>query len=243
MKLTAILIGVLLFVSVFAVHTLNDKTVPCVPRVAFVWADNNSTNATQTNQTAPPALPEHEFTFDRPTFNITKVILNFPYTSNHTIEDISVVGASAYSYDFTTTGGASATFTFIADDVDIYTFTVKLEYANVSRRDLLIALWQGDLSMETYTWTETGTEFVVHFRLNQVQESHYPTEIQVAQQVVYQMQLYLQQILTKQTSQLDTVQAENLTNSLVSMGAAIAAIAAALLSGAGYKRRRMRSEG
>jgi hypothetical protein len=238
MKAVLVLVAVL-FVAALNVHALNIRTVPAVPRIGFVWAADNSTNGNQTNVTLPV---EHVITFDRAFYNVTKIILSFPYTSNHAVEDISTVGHSEYSYDFTSSGGANGVFTFIAHDVDIYTFTFKADYDNSSTRDLQMAIWQGDLPLENYVWTETGTEFLLHFRMNMIQQPSYPSDIDVAHQVVYQLQQYLQQILTAQTTQLNTLQQANLTNSVVSMSAAIAAIVAAFLAGFGARRRRMSPE-
>ena len=232
-----ILIAVL-FLAAFSIQPLIDKTsLPLfIPRITPVWAADNST---QTNVTVPA---QHEFTVNRILYTVTKVTLAFQDTNNHTIEDINTVNpASGLHYGFDRVG-AQSVFNIACDDVDIYSFTFKLNYDNSSRRDILIGIQQGDLAMEQYVWTETGTDFVIRFRLNLIPEPHYPSDIDVAKQVVYQMQLYLQQMLTQQNERFSALQAANVTNSVVSMSAAIAAIVAAMLAGFGAKRRRMRPD-
>lgn len=215
------------------------KEFSLIPQVQLGWADNNSTNQTQTNGTSTPAEYQHLFVFDRAFYNVTKISLSFPYTNNHTVEDISTVGYSQYSYDFETQGSSSGVFTFIADDIDIYTFTFKLEYDNASIRQILVAIWEGDLPMEGYTWTETGTEYVLQFRMNEIAEQHYPSKDEVAQQVVYNMQLWLQQMLSQQNNQLAEMQSGMLTTSIVSTMSAVGAIIAVLLAGIKIRQRRM----
>ena len=238
-RVKPLILVAVLFLAAFSIQPLIDKTsLPLsMPRINPVWAADNSTQ----NQTIlVPA--QHEFTVDRILYTITKVTLSFPDTNNHTIEDINTVNpTSGLHYGFDRVG-AQSLFTIICDDVDIYSFTFKLDYENSSRRDVLFGIQQGDLPMERYVWTESGTEFVIHFRLNLIPEPHYPSDIDVAKQVVYQMQLYLQQMLTQQNERFSALQAANLTNSVVSMSAAIAAIVAAMLAGFGAKRRRMRPD-
>lgn len=235
-----ILIAVLVL-ALMSVQALNDdKATRNIAHIGFVWAADNTTGNNQTNVTIP--AEQHEFTIDRSTFNITKVSISFPDTDNHTIQDINTIDpTSGLSYGFDRIG-SQGLFTIYCKSIDVYSFTFIISYSNSTSRSILIGIQQGDMAIEQNIWTETSTDFVIHFRLNLIQQTHYPSDIDVAHQVVYQMQLYIQQILTAQTNQLNVLQATNLTNSIVSMSAAITSIVAVLLAGFGAKRRRMRPE-
>jgi len=150
-----------------------------VEKTMIVYAQPSQGNQTA-NQTAPETA---DLTVDRPFYKPTKIVFNFPFTHEAALQNVSTVGLSTYKYD-----GTPVSFTFIAEDVDMYTFTLRLSYENATPRTCLIAVWQGNLPMEGYTLKLTGETTLVTFRLNLTEQPSYPTEQQVAQEVVHQIE-------------------------------------------------------
>lgn len=195
-------------------------------------------NETNTNQTVP-IVHEHEFFVDRTVFKPVTVQVNFPYTHSSNVSEITTIGSSLYKYQITPTS-----VSFVADDIDVYTFTIDVGYDNATRREILIGISQGDMPMEGYTWYETGVDYCVHFRLTMTTEPTYPSDVEVAQQVVQQLQQTFVQQLEAQRKILDGVQATSYTTSIVTVIAGVTSIFALLLAGFGsYKRRREPIEG
>lgn len=201
-------------------------------RVSPVFALPTADNQTDTNQTIPTY--EREFSFDRQFYKPVKVMISYPYTHFTNVTDITTIGPSLYKYDVT-----PMSITFIAEDIDIYTFTIQISYENSSTRNVLINIWQGDLPVEGYIWTENANTFVVHVKLNVTIQPHYPTEIAVAKEVVNQLQLTFIQQLEEQRRILAEVQSTNSMNSMITMMAAVTSIIALLLAGFGFRRKRM----
>lgn len=161
---------------------------------------------------------------DRPFYKPVKVVFNFPFTHEAQLENVSTVGLSVYKYD-----GTPVSFTFIADDIDLFTFTLRLTYENASDRSCLIAIWQGNLPMEGYTVKMTGTTTLITIRLNVTEQPSYPTEQQVAQEVVHQIEA----LIVTQIEENKAIQQSNqnliTTVSIVTMIAMICSVVTLVL--------------
>jgi hypothetical protein len=229
MRRTLLLIC-LLVVSLFMSEPLlmGEHSLVVSPMFAQALADNETT----TNQTVPTY--EREFSVDRQFYKPVKIMVTYPYTHNTNVTDITTIGPSRYIYDVT-----PSSLTFIAEDIDIYTFTVQISYDNSTTRNVLITIWQGDLPAEGYTWTETANTFVVHIKLNMTEQPHYPTESAVAKEVVNQLQQTFIQQLEEQRRILAEVQSTNSINSLITMMAAIVSVIALLLAGFGHREKKL----
>jgi hypothetical protein len=227
------LVSLLLFGLVLTSPILSSHQPFRSQSVLFASAQqvNGTGNQTQTNQTV---YYERELAFDRNFYVPVKVMISYPYTHNTNVTDITTIGFSSYKYDVTPNS-----ITFIASEIDIYTFTVQITYDNFSLTNILITIWQGDLPGEGYTWTDSASTFVVHFRLNMTIQPSYPTEAQVAAQVVAQMQATFQQELEQQRETLAATQENEATVSIIVAVDSVVCIIALLLAGFGQRRRRM----
>lgn len=228
----------------FIFLTLLILTLIIVPRLQS-FADSNpisslfvyaqSDNSTQTNQTVTVA--QHEFTFDRQFYLPTKITLNYPYTNEHDIRNVTTVGMSQYKYDITPIG-----VNFIVEQVDLYSFTVELRYDNASRRDILVGIWEGDRPLEGYLWSETGTEYVLHFRVSTTNQPAYPTGDEIANLTFLKFEeLYVQQ-LEENRRELSELTQSQFINTVLMLVAAAVSVIALLLAGFGYKQRKMKGQ-
>jgi hypothetical protein len=143
------------------------------------------------------ASAPYEFSLDLQTYKSTKITFNYPYTNNHSISDISTVGQSQYKHE-----GSGNYLTFIAEDIDIYSFTVTLGYENSTSfnqtKNVLIGLWSGIEAMDGYTVSTTETVIVIHVRLSLTEQPTYPTPDEVSQAVVHK----IEQDLVQQTEEM-----------------------------------------
>jgi hypothetical protein len=228
-KATVILLAILV-VSLFAFQPvlMGGHSLIVSPMFAHALTDNE----TAINQTIPTY--EREFSVDRQFYKPVKIMVTYPYTHNTNVTDITTIGPSRYIYDVT-----PSSLTFIAEDIDIYTFTVQISYDNATTRNVLITIWQGDLPAEGYTWTETANTFVVHVKINMTEQPHYPTESAVAKEVVNQLQQTFIQQLEEQRRILAEVQSTNSMNSMIGMVNSVVCVIALLLAGFGYRRKRL----
>ena len=205
-----LLVSCLFLTSPIITHTLNVSTV--------VFALPEQTNQTS-NVTAEPDL-----IIDRQFYKPTKVIFNFPYTHNSQLENINTIGMSDYTFD-----GGPTTFTFIAKDVDVYTFTLHLTYENASARKLLIGVSQGNLPMEGYTLKLVGEECLVTVRLNLTEQPSYPSVDAVAKETVHQMEQLIATQIEQNRQTLIDLQTTQATTAIVSMISVICSIVTLVL--------------
>lgn len=133
-----------------------------------------------------PIIP-HEYTLDIPCFAPAKITFNYAYTHNHSISDISTFGSSLYTHE-----GGPNFYEFRAMDVDDYHFTLTIQYSRPQNQTILVGLWSGSLPMQGYDMESLFEEVTIHVRLRVQAEPTYPTEEEVANQVVYQVQRNLQ---------------------------------------------------
>ncbi len=230
-KSAFLILIVLLFAAYCPVH--QDGTIK-LTNIRVVYAQN----PVDTNQTANQTSTAYEVSLDIPCFKPTKIVFNYPYTNDHSVVDISTIGNSMYKH----TSGPNS-LEFLSDDVDTYAFTLVLNYANNTDRTslqttILIGLWSGTFTMQGITLTGRSNVFVIHVKLNVILQPTYPTEAEVAQEVVYQ----LQQTVVQQQEENRALMAEltraTTRHSIPSASAATISIVALLILGFMFRRRR-----
>jgi hypothetical protein len=128
-----------------------------------------------------------EFTLDIPCFAPTKITFNYAYTHNHSIYDISTFGSSLYTHS-----GGPNFMEFIAQDIDEYHFTLELDYYDPTNQTILVGLWSGSLPMQGWNFKAIYKHVILYVRLRVQKEPSYPTEAEVAQQVVVEVQKNLE---------------------------------------------------
>lgn len=81
---------------------------------------------------------------------------------------------------------------FIAQDVDEYHFTLELDYFDPTNQTILIGLWSGTLPMQGWNLRAIYKHVIFYVRLRVQKEPSYPTEEEVARQVVVEVQKNLE---------------------------------------------------
>ena len=176
-------ISLLLSLLLLSLLTVSSPMFPHQERQTVVFAQLNppSNETIVYNRTV-------EYTVDMPCFNPTKLTFNYPYTHFHSISDISTIGASLYKYS-----GGPNYFEFIAQDIDDYQFRFELRYEATANQTILMGIWSGTGSMMGFDYKASGEVVVFNVRLRVTREPTYPSEKQVADQVVLQVQQRLQE--------------------------------------------------
>lgn len=137
-----------------------------------------------------PIIP-HEYTFDIPCYAPTRITFNYAYTHNHSIYDITTFGASLYKHS-----GGPTFYEFTAQDIDDYFFSLRLSYSKPTNQTILIGMWSGTNPMQGINLQSLYEEVTIHVRLRVHKEPTYPSEEDVARQVVTQVQKNLVEYYT-----------------------------------------------
>ncbi len=123
------------------------------------------------------------YTFDIPCYAPARITINYGYTNNVSITDISTLGQSMYTY----TGGPTQ-IEFRAEDVDTYTFTATINYENASLQTITVGVWSGTAQpMQGYTIEANLQSATFHVTLRVSEEPHFPTEEEVARAAISQV--------------------------------------------------------
>lgn len=225
----AIVLFALIIISLFPVYNFSGISPPSSPRlVCVVYAQTS--NETGTNQT----ILSHALQFSHPCYQPAKIIINFPYTHNAAVTQITTIGPSMYD-----TEGTPTSLTFNALDVDVYTFRVTVNYDNATDRTVTISLWSGTQSMEGYTWTEASQVFIVDFRIEVSQQPHYPTKDEVAEEVFNLNAQLLINLTQKYEAVMRDIQSANFTNSIMTAVSISLVIVALFFMGFSLRKRRI----
>jgi len=176
---------------------------------------------------------EFEALIDWPCYKPTKITFNYAYTHNHSISDISTVGASLYKHS-----GGPTFIEFIAEDVDSYGFTIILRYNVSTSRNILVGLWSGSEPLKSLTLVAVANVFIIHVRLSLTEQPAYPTEIEVAREVVHQIELSLVQQQEENKKLLEEIQFVTFASSVLGVIAGTTSIIALILAGFTFRRRR-----
>lgn len=158
----------------------------------------------------------HIYTLDLPLYAPARITINYAYTNNVSIYDISTLGQSMYKY----TGGPTQV-EFIAEDMDTYTFTVEIWYEKPVNQTVTVGVWSGTAQpMQGLAYESHFEHLIFHVTLRVTEEPHFPTEQEVAKATVAQIADELSQYYN-QTEKLT----QDLTNSMAIISAmAIASI-------------------
>jgi hypothetical protein len=132
----------------------------------------------------------YEASLDLQTYQTTKVTFNFPYTNNASIGEVTTIGRGVYKYE-----GSATYLTFIADDVDEYSFQLRIHYeANQTAgnetlvRTVIVGLWSGTLPSDGYLYRSDATDFIITVRLSVTRQPTYPSKDEVAAEVTHQIE-------------------------------------------------------
>jgi len=137
----------------------------------------------------------YEAALDLQTYQTTKITFNFPYTNNASIGEVTTIGRGVYKYE-----GSATYLTFIADDVDEYSFQLRIHYeaslpsnqtlgnetvSNVTAtRSVIVGLWSGTLPSDGYLYRSDASDFVITVRLSVGRQPTYPSKDEVADEVM-----------------------------------------------------------
>jgi hypothetical protein len=207
--------------------------------IQFQTIQDNTTeqNSTQTSNVTLP-ISENEIDVDRTYYVPTTITLNYPATTATSLSNVTTVSGSGYNY-----AGTSTSFTFIADSIDVYSFTYTINYANASLHQILIATWEGDRAMQGETWSSVASTYVISFRLSMVTEPSYPSKQDVAQESMSEFYSMFGALLSASEASASAAENMSIASGLASTIAAVTAIIALLyVVTAEKKRRRLSTE-
>jgi uncharacterized membrane protein len=200
---------------------------------------DNSTqtqNNTETNTTQPTFT--NQIAVDRTYYAPVTITLNYPSTTATSLSNVTTVSGSGFNY-----AGDDHSFTFIAHNIDVYSFAFTINYANATLHNILIATWEGERPMQGETWAAVASTYVVSFRLSTVPEPSYPSKEEVAQESLYQFQQLFQQLLSQDQATANQAQAMSVTAGISSTIAAVTSIIAVVFVVTAQKKlRRMLTE-
>jgi hypothetical protein len=132
----------------------------------------------------------YEASLDLQTYQTTKITFNFPYTNNASIGEVTTIGRGVYKYE-----GSATYLTFIADDVDGYSFQLRIHYESnqtasneTLSRTVIVGLWSGTLPSDGYLYRSDASEFVITVRLSVTRQPTYPSKDEVAEEVTHQIE-------------------------------------------------------
>ena len=171
-----------------------------------------------------PIIP-HEYTLDIPCYAPTKITFNYAYTHNHSISDISTFGSGLYRHS-----GGPNFYEFIAEQIDDYHFTLEIKYNAPVNQTILVGIWSGTMQMQGLDLDSLFEHILIHVRLRVQTEPTFPTEEEVAQQVVLQVHKDLQEYYTRIDSLMESYNTILMTVSIIAVVAAIAMVISPILN-------------
>jgi hypothetical protein len=193
----------------------------------------NSTTDNSTQNVSQPAVG-NEFDVDRTYYAPVTITLNYPSTTATSLSNVTTVSGSGFNY-----AGDDHSFTFIAHNIDVYSFSFTVNYVNATLHNILIATWEGERPMQGETWAAVASTYVVSFRLSTVPEPSYPSKEEVAQESLYQFQQLFQQLLSQDQATANAAQAMSVTSAVVSMATFVIGIILTVFVMHALKRLRM----
>ncbi len=119
--------------------------------------------------------------------------LEYAYTSNITVSDVSSLGPTLYQV----THGPQE-FRFEASDIDAYTFSIELSYGVRTYQNLKLTIFSGSLLPSTIEIPVEASILTLHFEVTAQPEPVYPSVEQITENIVTHMQ-----------GQMDIYQGEN----------------------------------
>ena len=119
--------------------------------------------------------------------------LEYAYTRNVTVGDVSSLGPTLYEVTH-----SPVEFRFEANDIDAYTFTVKLAYGVRTLQNIRLTIFSGSLLPSTIEIPVEAETLTIHFEVTVQQEPVYPSVEKITENIV-----------THMTGQMEIYQAEN----------------------------------
>jgi len=112
----------------------------------------------------------------------TRILITYAYTNNFSVSDVTSVGQSLYKITSSPTS-----IEFKAEDIDVYTFTVTIRYAEIVGQSVQIAVWSGDQPPQGLQINVKSTAVKIRFEVTVSEQPQYPSAQEVAGQVVQQI--------------------------------------------------------
>ena len=119
--------------------------------------------------------------------------LEYAYTRNATVGDVSSLGPSLYEVTH-----SPVEFRFEAGDIDAYTFTVELSYGVRTHQNIRLTVFSGSLLPSTIELPVEAEALALRFEVTVQQEPVYPSVESITENIV-----------THMTGQMEIYQAEN----------------------------------
>ncbi len=119
--------------------------------------------------------------------------LEYAYTSNVTVGDVSSLGPTLYEVTH-----SPVEFRFEAGDIDTYTFTVKLSYGVRTHQNIRLTIFSGSLPPSTIELPLEAEHLTLHFEVTVQTEPTYPSVEEITENIV-----------THMTGQMEIYQGEN----------------------------------
>jgi hypothetical protein len=171
----------------------------------------------------------------------TKIVFNFPATTNVSFTDVSTISGSAGGYEYM---GSPTSFTFIAKEVDIYTFVLAVHVTNATAANqtnmLFYTLWSGTLAPGDGAVSSDEADFYVQVRLSTTQQPIVPSAQEIAQLEFHLVEQRFVEMFNQLTGQNERI-AQLTTNNAVITLLALVASALALFFAVAYKRKEVAS--
>ena len=119
--------------------------------------------------------------------------LEYAYTSNVTVGDVSSLGPTLYEVTH-----SPVEFRFEANDIDAYTFTVKLAYGVRTHQNIRLTVFSGSLLPSTIEIPVEAETLTLRFEVTAQPEPAYPSVEEITENIV-----------THMTGQMEIYQGEN----------------------------------
>ena len=121
---------------------------------------------------------EQEWYWVVPAYAPAKIIINYPYTHNHSISDIEVMGlTSLYRHS-----GSPEYLQFEAEDIDTYKFTLDVLYKEITQARITINIRSGtSQTVREQEFTFYTQHLTVHFKLQVTEEAKFLTPEETAE--------------------------------------------------------------
>lgn len=121
---------------------------------------------------------EQEWYWVVPAYAPAKIIINYPYTHNHSISDIQVLGlTSLYRHS-----GSPEFLQFEAEDIDTYKFTLEIFYKDITQARVIISIRSGTTqTVREQEFTFYTQHLTIHFKLQVTAEAKFPTPEETAE--------------------------------------------------------------
>lgn len=147
-------------------------------------------------------------------FNPCEVQVDFEYTSNVSVSDVTAYGPSLYEVT-----QSPIQIRFEAQDVDEYLFHVTLKYPVVTVQTIRVTWFSGEnrppSSMDIPI---TAQEAVIHFSIETATEPHYPTTTEITENVMRQVNERLE-LYHSDNLEMQEIMKEGINNNLYLAGA------------------------